>query len=77
MGCSQATLLSSIGVGMGVAQKSTLSTVYSGVDLGVSSTTGKSIREHVLETPTDTEGSHYVEGSVDTDNNTIEWVTPK
>ena len=75
--CSQATLLSSIGVGMGVAQKSTLSTVYSGVDLGVSSTTGKSIREHVLETPTDTEGSHYVEGSVDTDNNTIEWVTPK
>ena len=45
---------------MGVAQKSTLSTVYSGVDLGVSSTTGKSIREHVLETPTDTEGSHYV-----------------
>ncbi len=62
---------------MGVAQKSTLSTVYSGVDLGVSSTTGKSIREHVLETPTDTEGSHYVEGSVDADNNTIEWVTPK
>ena len=47
------------------------------MDLGVSSTTGKSIREHVLETPTDTEGSHYVEGSVDTDNNTIEWVTPK
>ena len=75
--CSQATLLSSIGVGMGVAQKSTLSTVYSGVDLGVSSTTGKSIREHVLETPTDTEGSHYVEGELDTDNNTIEWVTPK
>ena len=39
MGCSQATLLSSIGVGMGVAQKSTWSTVYSGVDLGVSATT--------------------------------------
>ena len=74
MGCSQATLLSSIGVGMGVAQKSTLSTVYSGVDLGVSSTTGKSIREHVLESPTDTEGSHLTDS---THTNTIEWVTPK
>ena len=59
---------------MGVAQKSTLSTVYSGVDLSVSSTTGKSIREHVLESPTDTEGSHLI---TSTNNNTIEWVTPK
>ena len=59
MGCSQATLLSSIGIGMGVAQKSTLSTVYSGVDLGVSATTDKSIREHILgDGTTDTEGSH-------------------
>ena len=33
---------------MGVAQKSTVSTIYSGVDLGVSATTDKSIREHIL-----------------------------
>ena len=74
MGCSQATLLSSIGVGMGVAQKSTWSTVYSGVDLGVSATTDKSIREHVLgESTSDTEGSHLTT----THNRNIEWVTPK
>jgi hypothetical protein len=74
MGCSQATLLSSIGIGMGVAQKSTLSTVYSGVDLGVSATTDKSIREHILgDGTTDTEGSHLTT----THNNRIEWVTPK
>ena len=74
MGCSQATLLSSIGIGMGVAQKSTLSTVYSGVDLGVSATTDKSIREHILgDGTTDTEGSHLTT----THNNNIEWVTPK
>ena len=74
MGCSQATLLSSIGIGMGVAQKSTLSTVYSGVDLGVSATTDKSIREHILgDGTTDTEGSHLTT----THNRNIEWVTPK
>ena len=74
--CSSATLLSSIGVGMGVAQKSTVSTIYSGVDLGVSATTDKSIREHILgDGTTDTEGSH-LQDDVDQDG-AITWVTPK
>tara|TARA_B100000886_G_scaffold179687_1_gene123242 strand:- start:11561 stop:11836 length:276 start_codon:yes stop_codon:yes gene_type:complete len=74
--CSSATLLSSIGVGMGVAQKSTVSTIYSGVDLGVSATTDKSIREHILgDGTTDTEGSH-LQRDVDQDG-AITWVTPK
>ena len=74
--CSSATLLSSIGVGMGVAQKSTVSTIYSGVDLGVSATTDKSIREHILgDGTTDTEGSH-LQDDVDEDG-AITWVTPK
>ena len=61
---------------MGVAQKSTVSTIYSGVDLGVSATTDKSIREHILgDGTTDTEGSHL---QVDTDEDgAITWVTPK
>ena len=71
--CSQATLLSSLGVGMGVAQKSTASTVYGAVDVGVSATTDKSIREHVLGTATtESEGSHWVN-----ENPNIQWVTPK
>ena len=74
--CSSATLLSSIGVGMGVAQKSTVSTIYSGVDLGVSATTDKSIREHILgDGTTDTEGSH-LQDDIDEDG-AITWVTPK
>ena len=61
---------------MGVAQKSTVSTIYSGVDLGVSATTDKSIREHILgDGTTDTEGSH-LQRDVDQDG-AITWVTPK
>ena len=69
--CSSATLLSSIGVGMGVAQKSTVSTIYSGVDLGVSATTDKSIREHILE-----DEGEEVAPLIPTDSN-ITWVTPR
>ena len=69
--CTQATILSSIGVGMGVAQKSTASVIYSGVDLGVSATTDKSIREHILE-----DESEPVAPLVPANTN-IQWVTPK
>ena len=69
--CSQATLLSSLGVGMGVAQKSTASIVYSTIDVGVSATTDKSIREHILE-----DSGEEVAPLVPHDTN-IEWVTPK
>ena len=69
--CTQATILSSIGVGMGVAQKSTASVIYSGVDLGVSATTDKSIREHILE-----DEGEAVAPLVPTYNN-ITCVTPK
>lgn len=69
--CSQATLLSSLGVGMGVAQKSTASIVYSTIDVGVSATTDKSIREHILE-----DSGETVAPLVPHDTN-IEWVTPK
>ena len=70
--CSSSLVLSSLGLGMGVAQKSVASTVYSGVDVGVSATTGKSIREHVLE-PAEEENKQVVVP----DNRHIEWVTPK
>ena len=61
---------------MGVAQKSTVSTIYSGVDLGVSATTDKSIREHILgDGTTDTEVSH-LQLYIDQDG-AITWVTPK
>ena len=56
---------------MGVAQKSTASVIYSGVDLGVSATTDKSIREHILE-----DEGEAVAPLVPTDN-TVTWVTPK
>jgi len=69
--CSQATLLSSLGVGMGVAQKSTASIVYSTIDVGVSATTDKSIREHILE-----DSGEEVAPLVPHNSN-IEWVTPK
>jgi len=69
--CSQATLLSSIGIASGVAQKSTASVIYSGVDLGVSATTDKSIREHILE-----DESEPVAPLVPPNTN-IQWVTPK
>ena len=69
--CSQATLLSSIGVGMGVAQKSTASVVYSTIDVGVSATTDKSIREHILD-----DKGEEVAPLIPADAN-IQWVTPK
>ena len=69
--CSQATLLSSIGIASGVAQKSTASVIYSGVDLGVSATTDKSIREHILE-----DESEPIAPLVPPNTN-IQWVTPK
>ena len=56
---------------MGVAQKSTASVIYSGVDLGVSATTDKSIREHILE-----DESEPVAPLVPANTN-IQWVTPK
>ena len=71
LGCSQATLLSSIGIASGVAQKSTASVVYSGVDLGVSATTDKSIREHIFE-----EEGEPVAPLIPPNSN-IKWVTPK
>ena len=69
--CSQATLLSSMGVGMGIAQKSTASVVYSTIDVGVSATTDKSIREHIL----DDKGEEVA--PLVPENTNIQWVTPK
>ena len=71
--CGSSVLMSFGGLGMGIAQKSTASTVYGAVDVGVSATTDKSIREHVLGTATtESEGSHWVN-----ENPNIPWVTPK
>ena len=60
-----------MGVGMGIAQKSTASVVYSTIDVGVSATTDKSIREHILE-----DESEPIAPLVPKNTN-IQWVTPK
>ncbi len=56
---------------MGVAQKSTASVVYSTIDVGVSATTDKSIREHILD-----DKGEEVAPLIPADAN-IQWVTPK
>ena len=74
-GCGASLGLSIGSLGLGIFQKSTASTVYSAVDVGVNAQTGKSIREHVLEPDAEvvaplTVNDVITEGS-------IEWVTPK
>ena len=71
--CGSSVLMSFGGLGLGIAQKSTASTVYGAVDVGVSATTDKSIREHVLGDATpESEGSHLT-----STNSNVKWVTPK
>ena len=69
-GCGASLGLSIGSLGLGIFQKSTASTVYSAVDVGVNAHSGKSIREHVLEPDAE------VTAPIDTDTG-ITWVTPK
>ena len=69
-GCGASLGLSIGSLGLGIFQKSTASTVYSAVDVGVNAHSGKSIREHVLEPDAE------VVAPIDTDTG-ITWVTPK
>ena len=68
--CGSSVLMSFGGLGLGIAQKSTASTVYGTIDVGVSATTDKSIREHVLGDTGETVAPLVP-------NSNVKWVTPK